>query len=59
MRMLITTLRGQAETFAYGLTEDVLSDYEMFKQHMDDRFGHKAMKESYIAEAKLRKERQR
>ena len=54
-RVLITTLRGQAETFAYGLTEDVLSDYEMFKQHMDDRFGHKAMKESYIAEAKLRK----
>jgi hypothetical protein len=38
-RVLITTFRGQAETFAYGLSEDVLEDYNQLKQSMDDRFG--------------------
>ena len=54
-RVLLSSFRGQAEAFAYGLPDNVLMDYVLLIQNMDDRFGHKAMKESYIAEAKLRK----
>ena len=56
-RVLFTTFRGQAETYAYGLSDAERGDYEQLKQAMDNRFGHKAMKESYITEAKLRKKK--
>lgn len=54
-RLLITTFRGQAETFAYGLPDCVLQSYELLVENMDNRFGHRVMKESYIAEAKMRR----
>lgn len=54
-RLLITTFRGQAETFAYGLPDYVLQSYELLVENMDNRFGHRVMKESYIAEAKMRR----
>ena len=53
-KVLFTVLRGQAETYAYGLPESDRANWERLKAAMDDRFGHKAMKESYVAEAKLR-----
>ena len=56
-RVLFTTFRGQAETYAYGLSDAERGDYEQLKQAMDNRFGHMAMKESYITEAKLRKKK--
>lgn len=54
-RVLITTFRGQAEAFAYGLPDSILQDYNQLKLQMDTRFGHTAMKESYIVEAKMRR----
>ena len=54
-RVLLSTLRGQAETFAYGLPFVFQCDYNRLKQKMEERFGHMAMKERYMAEAKLRK----
>ena len=56
--VLLTTLRGQAETYAYGLPENVLGDYQSLKDALNQRFGHTALKESYIAEAKLRCKKQ-
>ena len=53
-RILLSTLRGQAETYAYGLALVYQRSYDRLKQKMDERFGHTAMKEKYIAEAKLR-----
>lgn len=55
--VLLTTLRGQAETYAYGLSDVVLADYLLLKNALDQRFGHTALKESYMAEAKLRRKR--
>ena len=52
--MLFTVLRGQAETYAYGLSESARCDWENLTTALDARFGHKAMKESYVAEANLR-----
>lgn len=57
-RILFTTFRGQAETYAYGLPEEQRNDYEELVKAMDNRFGHKAMKESYVAEAKLRRKKE-
>ncbi|CAG2205336.1 unnamed protein product [Mytilus edulis] len=54
-RVLLSTLRGQAETFAYGMPLIIQRDYERLKQKMEERFGHTAMKERYVTEAKLRK----
>ena len=54
-RVLLSTFRGQAETFAYGLPLVFQKDYGRLKQKMEERFGHTAMKERYIADAKLRK----
>ena len=54
-RVLLSTLRGQAETFAYGLPFVFQRDYNRLKQKIEERFGHTAMKERYMAEAKLRK----
>ena len=56
--MLFTVLRGQAETYAYGLSESARCDWEKLTTALDGRFGHKAMKESYIAEAKLHRKKE-
>ncbi|PJE78029.1 hypothetical protein CI610_03041 [invertebrate metagenome] len=55
LRIFFTVLRGQAEVYAYGLNNTVKQDWDTLKNKMDDRFGHRSMKESYVAEAKLRK----
>ena len=57
-KVFFTALRGQAETYVYGLSESVRNDWNLLVEAMYSRFGHKAMKESYIAEAKLRRKRQ-
>ena len=54
-RVLLSTLRGQAETYAYGMPLVIQRDYNRLKQKMEERFGHTAMKERYVTEAKLRK----
>lgn len=54
-RILLTTLRDQAEAFAYGLPENTVGNYQLLKGALNQRFGHTALKESYIAEAKLRR----
>ena len=56
-KVLFTVLRGQAETYAYGLSDSERNDWESLITALDARFGHKAMKESYIAEAKLRRKK--
>ncbi|CAC5386666.1 unnamed protein product [Mytilus coruscus] len=38
-------LRGQAETYAYGMPLIIQGDYNHLKQKMEERFGHTAMKE--------------
>ncbi|VDI04546.1 Hypothetical predicted protein [Mytilus galloprovincialis] len=54
-RVLLNTLRGQAETFAYGMLLIIQRDFEQLKRKMEERFGHTAMKERYVTEATLRK----
>jgi hypothetical protein len=54
-RVLLSTLRGQAETYAYGMPLVIQRDYNRLKQKIEERFGHSAMKERYVTEAKLRK----
>lgn len=49
---------AKLETYAYGLPEEQRNDYEELVKAMDNRFGHKAMKESYVAEAKLRRKKE-
>ena len=56
-KVLFTVLRGQAETYAYGLSDSEQSDWGNLTAALDFRFGHKAMKESYVAEAKLRRKK--
>ena len=56
-KVLFTVLRGQAETYTYGLLDSERSDWESLITALDARFGHKAMKESYVAEAKLRRKK--
>ena len=53
-RVLLSTFRGQAEAYAYGLPPVFQKSYDRLKLKMDERFGHTAMKERYIAEANLR-----
>ena len=57
--IFFTVLRGQAETYAYGLPMEIRNNWTELKRAMDDRFGHRAMKESYVAEAKMRKKKHR
>ena len=56
-KVLFTVLRGQTETYAYGLSDSERSDWGNLTAALDFRFGHKAMKESYVAEAKLRRKK--
>ena len=57
-RVFFTVLRDQAETYAYGLSDVERNDWDLLTAAMNNRFGHHAMKESYISEAKLRKKNQ-
>lgn len=50
-----TTLRGQAETYMHGLANDIQCNWDSLIQSMELRFGHTSMKESYLAEARLRR----
>ncbi|CAC5403280.1 unnamed protein product [Mytilus coruscus] len=43
--VLLSTLRGQAETYAYGMPVIIQRDNNRLKQKMEERFGHTAMKE--------------
>ena len=56
-RIFLCLLRGQAESFAYGLPLEVQSNWASLKAHMEERFGLFAMRDSYIAEAKLRRKK--
>ena len=56
-KVLFTVLRSQAETYAYGLSDSERNDWGSLITALDARFGHKAMKESYVAEAKLRRKK--
>ena len=56
-RLFFCLLRGQAESFAYGLPLEVQSDWTSLKTHMVERFGIFAMRDSYISEAKLRRKK--
>lgn len=56
-RVFFTVLRGQAETYAYGLPEEIRNSWTELKRAMENRFGHRVMKESYIVEVKMRRKR--
>ena len=56
--VFMTTLRGQAETFVHGLSVTVQTKWDSLINAMELRFGHSNMKESYLAEAKLRRRKQ-
>lgn len=49
------TLRDQAEAFVYKLPENTVGNYQLLKGALNQRFGHTALKESYIAESKFRR----
>lgn len=51
-RVFFTVLRGQAEIYAYGLPEEIRHSWTELKRAMENWFGDRAMKESYIAEVK-------
>ena len=53
--VLMTTLREQTETFVHGLSPEIQMQWDRLINSMELRFGHSNMKESYLAEAMLRK----
>lgn len=54
-KTLLCSLRGQAETFVYGLPEEILCDWDKLIEHLDQRFGTANMKGSYIIDARSRR----
>ena len=54
-KTLLCSLRGQAETFAYGLPVSIQGDCDSLFFRMKLRFGIMNMKDSYIADARLRR----
>ena len=50
-------LRGQAEAFAYGLPLNQQNDFSVLLEKLEERFGPANMKDSFIADAKLRRKR--
>ena len=56
-RTLLCCLRGQAEAFAYGLPISEQSDLVLLLAKLEERFGPANMKDSFIADAKLRRKR--
>lgn len=53
--VLLTTLRDQAETYAYGLSENTMGNYQHLTEALNQRFKYTALKDSYNAETKLRR----
>lgn len=48
-RIRLTTLRDQAEAYAYGLSDITIQDYNtLIKTALNPIFGHTTLKESYI-----------
>lgn len=43
-RVFFTVLRGQAETYAYGLPDEIRNSWTELKRAMENRFGHRVMK---------------
>ena len=54
-RTLLCSLRGQAETLAYGLPVNIQNDCDALFSRMEQRFGILNMEASYIADARLRR----
>ena len=54
-RTLLCSLRGQAEAFAYGLHPCEQNDCDLLFSKMEQRFGIINMKDSYLADARLRR----
>ncbi|WAR06074.1 hypothetical protein MAR_021443 [Mya arenaria] len=54
-KTLLCSLRDQAETYAYGIPSLIKSNYDMLFSMMEQRFGIINMKDSYVADAKLRR----
>ncbi|CAG2255554.1 unnamed protein product [Mytilus edulis] len=54
-RVLLSTLRGQVETYACGMPVIIQRDHNRLEGKMEERFGHTVMKERHVTEAKLRK----
>lgn len=50
-KVFFAVLRGQGDTFCYGLSDTERNNWTLITESMNRRFGHKAMKESYITEA--------
>ena len=54
-RTLLCCLRGQVEAFVYGLPTSEQSDLELLLVRLGECFGPANMKDSFIADAKLRR----
>ena len=54
-RTLLCCLRGQAEVSVYGLPTSEQSDLELLLARLEERFGPANLKDSFIADAKLRR----
>ena len=54
-RTLLCCLRGQAEAYAYGLPSLQQNDLKLLLEKLEERFGLANMKDSFIADAKLRR----
>ena len=52
-KVLFTVLRGQAETYTYGLSDRERNDWESLITALDARFGHKAMKGKLRCRSKI------
>ena len=53
--MLCSLCGHQAETFVYGLPVSIQGDFDSLLFCMEQRFGIMNMKDSYIANARLRR----
>ncbi|MEW8546890.1 MAG: hypothetical protein AB2693_25525 [Candidatus Thiodiazotropha sp.] len=57
-RTLLCCLRGQAEAYVYGLPTNEQNDLTSLLARLEERFGPANMKDSFIADAKLRRKRE-
>ena len=53
-KTLLCCRRGQAEAFAYGLPLNQQNDFSVLLEKLEERFDPANMKDSFIADAKLR-----
>lgn len=56
-RTLLCCLRGQAEAYVYGLPLNMQNDWYSLMEKLERRFGIANMKDTYVADAKLRRKR--